>query len=1080
MAQFRSAVLLVFVAVACLVGDAHADELEDELALAIEGLHAFGVRGLPAAYKHAAGGAKRREAIALGLNWLTAHQSGDGTWKPHELFWCHGKENHDAAPSGKGKALYEIGITGMTVSAYLGAGYTHRGSHPHAHAVRKALIWLVAAQGKDGCVGPRTVQQYVYNHAFATLALVEAYALTGDPKLRRPAQKAIDFSAFARNPGLAWRYGIRPGENDTSVTGCMGMPLYVALRLNRAGERAGLLEPIGLDDAAFAGIRNWLDKVTDPDYARVGYVMRGTGPARPQAYVDEFPGDKSESLTAIAVLMRLVLPGRDETAKEKEKSAFLIAKGVELMLDLRPLWSESEGSIDFYYWYYASMALRQVGGPAWKAWDEALAATLLGSQCQHGRVCGRLGSWDAVSIWAKADGGRIYATAMALLMLETPDRMRPIPSDRSDLIEAVRTKELSADRRASILRGLGQLRVPKAGEAVTDWLTHEAAAVRAAAAEALGHLEVDGKSVRALARLLDDKEPAVRLAVVRALVRQGPKARSALGKLAEHLDDEDAEVAAGAARAIGVSGTAAAAETLRPRLKTGPMALRVAAAAAVYELTSETMDALPVLLEGLAAPSVRVRVQAAAALEQIKPKAAQAGAALLGALKDASADVRIHAAGALYATGQSQEACIDAWISALDAADGRSRMWAMQRLQLVGSPRPTAKLAQQLFGGSSALRIQAAATLEAAGHGARPAAAALAWGTQNGPSAVRKAASRALAALEMDVPSARTHLMPQFAAKPRVPRLEEGAATALVLLGEPIVPTLIDALRHGSDASKLWMLQVLGRLGPTAETAVPEIARALREGDRKRKYDAAIALARIGPRAVGALSALETLLDGRDASLQRVALDAVASIAPGSDRAVQMLVKAAQRTGREYQRTRAGAVIAMASLGKRGEGVVGFLFTILAGDDKSLREHAITTLAALWPYSERSLRVALEKGGPKVRWAAAEVIIRVGPDARKLIKPLTKMLEGGGFSGDAKYADALGAIGKPAVTALIKLLRSKRADVRREAARALGLIGPDAKKSLKHLKKLLSDRDPMVASKARRSIKRIDVKKKKS
>ena len=52
-------------------------------------------------------------------------------------------------------------------------------------------------------------------------ALAEAYALSRAPRLREPAQKAIDFIQMAQNPYLAWRYGVRPQDNDTSVTAWM-------------------------------------------------------------------------------------------------------------------------------------------------------------------------------------------------------------------------------------------------------------------------------------------------------------------------------------------------------------------------------------------------------------------------------------------------------------------------------------------------------------------------------------------------------------------------------------------------------------------------------------------------------------------------------------------------------------------------------------------------------------------------------------------------------------------------------------------------------------------------------------------
>ena len=132
-------------------------------------------------------------------------------------------------------------------------------------------------QDAEGCFGPRATQHYIYNHATAALAMVEAYGMTGSPIFKGSAQKALDFIALARNPYFAWRYGVKPGDNDTSVTGLDddGPQEREAHQRGRDGKRGKDRPARSIDEEAFDGIKAWVDKMTDPDYGRTGYIQRG-------------------------------------------------------------------------------------------------------------------------------------------------------------------------------------------------------------------------------------------------------------------------------------------------------------------------------------------------------------------------------------------------------------------------------------------------------------------------------------------------------------------------------------------------------------------------------------------------------------------------------------------------------------------------------------------------------------------------------------------------------------------------------------------------------------------------------------
>ena len=353
------------------------------------------------------------DALDDALEWLAMHQSANGSWGAHDFAdWCDGQRLPPDAerPDGRGKGMYDVGVTGLAVCAFLGAGYSNRGQHRYNRVVGRGLRYLKNVQDPEGCFGPRGTQQYIYSHAIASLAMVEAYGMTGSSLFKGPAQRALDFIALARNPYMVWRYGIKPGDNDTSVTGWMMMALKSASIVNASMRAKGKPAPLTIDESAFDGIQSWLRKVTDPDSGRVGYLTRGSGSARPQELIDRFPADKTEAMTAVGVLAR-VFAGQDPRTNE------MIRMGADQCLRHLPRWNTTDGSIDMYYWYYATLAMFQVGGNSWKKWSAQIEPAMVAPQRKDGTHCLYKGSWDPVGPWG-ADGGRVYSTAVMAMCLE--------------------------------------------------------------------------------------------------------------------------------------------------------------------------------------------------------------------------------------------------------------------------------------------------------------------------------------------------------------------------------------------------------------------------------------------------------------------------------------------------------------------------------------------------------------------------------------------------------------------------------------------------------------------------------------
>ncbi len=358
----------------------------------------------------------RTEPVERALRWLAAHQSPGGGWEAGDFGrWCDGEEvlEIDRALGG-GRAAYDIGVTGLALCAFLGAGYTNRGEHPYAKTVSRGLRYLKGVQDAEGCFGPRAHDRFVYNHAAAALAMVEAYGMTGSLIYKAAAQKALDFILRCRTPGGGWRYGIRSPASDTSVTAWMALPLIASRWVNAAAEQGDRRPSFKLDLAPLDEVFAWIEAMTNDETGRTGYLTRGSRPERSRYQAASYPPSQSESTTAAAILLRVLLG-------EDPRTSDAIAAGASLLTALPPAWDVERGTIDHVYWYFGSLATVQIGGEPWRVWRAAHRDAIARTQRTDTDVCGYLGSWDPVGVWGE-EGGRVASTALMTLCLEATYR----------------------------------------------------------------------------------------------------------------------------------------------------------------------------------------------------------------------------------------------------------------------------------------------------------------------------------------------------------------------------------------------------------------------------------------------------------------------------------------------------------------------------------------------------------------------------------------------------------------------------------------------------------------------------------
>ena len=115
----------------------------------------------------------------------------------------------------------------------------------------------------------------------------------------------------------------------------------------------------------------WFDQVTDGTTGRHGYSKRGEPSSRhPGDHATRFPANKGECLTAVGLLCRFFLK------QDPEKSP-IMKLSADTLLAKPPVWNTKDGSIDHYYWYYATYALYQMGKRHWKTWSKHLTKAVV-------------------------------------------------------------------------------------------------------------------------------------------------------------------------------------------------------------------------------------------------------------------------------------------------------------------------------------------------------------------------------------------------------------------------------------------------------------------------------------------------------------------------------------------------------------------------------------------------------------------------------------------------------------------------------------------------------------------------------
>ena len=280
------------------------------------------------------------------------------------------------------------GITALAGMAFLAGGHTPtNGGYRDASA--GCLRYVLDNQDQlTGYLGGDFGNMYA--HGFATLYLAEVYGMSGDAKVRRSLEAALDLIFQAQNDEGGWRYQPIPVDADISATICQVMAIRAAFNVGIGGQRA--------EDAIGRAVQ-YVRSCANPDGSFT--YMAGGG-----RFGTEGPQGVPR---AAAGSMCLIGAGITDASKDAVLGPSLTFLRNNVQEHLRG------GNWFWYGQYYASQAMfHSPDEDDWANYWKMAAPIIIGHQ-------------DASGHWSQPDGyGPAYGTSMALIILQIPNNYLPI------------------------------------------------------------------------------------------------------------------------------------------------------------------------------------------------------------------------------------------------------------------------------------------------------------------------------------------------------------------------------------------------------------------------------------------------------------------------------------------------------------------------------------------------------------------------------------------------------------------------------------------------------------------------------
>jgi hypothetical protein len=312
------------------------------------------------------------EAVTRGLDYLKSRQNEDGSWENKIGY----KLNYNYWETGRGP---HVGVTALAALAFYSAG-CGPGHKEYGPVVTKARDFILGCGEHNGYIIKNSTR--MFGHAYAGLFLAELYGVTGDLKVKKKLEAAVQFTEAAQSKEGGWCYAPFEMISDITVT----VPQLQFLTVARS---FGLkVSETTLEEAG-----NYIRKL------RVG--PHDWGPAGGYKYENQPRSRVTFATTACGLSMeRLEVEKLDPTSDQ----------GLNFLVQHRPHRGRP-GRQDYHYFFghfYAVQVFAKLGGRRWADWWKIVSRETVKGQRPDGRW------YDEV--------GPNYATAMAVLILTAPMR----------------------------------------------------------------------------------------------------------------------------------------------------------------------------------------------------------------------------------------------------------------------------------------------------------------------------------------------------------------------------------------------------------------------------------------------------------------------------------------------------------------------------------------------------------------------------------------------------------------------------------------------------------------------------------